>query len=172
MIIVSFIITANLIAEDSNTAVDTDYIGKSFDLTFTDLLSGRIISTIGTSDTSNAFNTGSERIGTLIVFWSINCGPCIREIPDLNSLYAQWHLKGLEIIGILQDERPEQVISLCNRFRIVWPQFMESGPPFKKPTTAEWHISHTPDFILLDSDGRVIDYGFFNPIEAVERHFG
>ncbi len=162
IVFASLFITANLIAEDFGAADDSDFIGKSFILTFTDLLSGREITTIGSSDD----------IGTLIVFWSINCGPCIREIPDLNTLYAQWHPKGLEIIGILQDERPEQVISLCNRFRIIWPQFMESGSPFEKPVTAEWNISHTPDFILLDSDGRVIDYGFYNPIEAVERHFG
>ncbi|MCK5249249.1 MAG: TlpA family protein disulfide reductase [Spirochaetaceae bacterium] len=168
IILLSLIISANLTAETEaetetpDTSNASDFIDRSFNLTFNDLLSGREIRTIASED---------NRAATLVVFWSINCGPCLREIPELNVLYTEWKPDGLEIIGIPQDERPEQVLSLCNRFGITWPQFMESGRPFKKPTTAAWQISHTPDFILLDSAGRVIEYGFTDPTAAVEGLF-
>lgn len=139
-----------------------DFIGRTLDLVFHDLLSGEEIRTI----------TGDEgRVGTLVVFWSISCGPCLREIPDLNSLYADWKHRGLEIIGLPQDERPEQVLNLCQSFGITWPQLVESGRPFEKPTAAQWHITRTPSFILLDSSGVVLDYGFENPARTVRRNF-
>jgi len=142
-----------------------DYSGRSFILTFNDLLSGREVSTVDTP------GGNSHLLGTLIVFWSINCSPCLREIPELNAIYSEWQPKGLEIIGIPQDERPEKVIDLCRRFRITWPQFMESGPPFEKPLTAEWLISQTPFFLLLDARGRVIANNFYRPSEVVEQFF-
>ena len=36
----------------------------------------------------------------LLNFWGTWCGPCLKEIPDLNKLYSKYKNKGLEIVGI------------------------------------------------------------------------
>ena len=36
----------------------------------------------------------------LIDFWTYSCINCIRTIPHLNALYAKYHQKGIEIIGV------------------------------------------------------------------------
>lgn len=158
----SFSIFLLLIACTGFAADGPDFTGQLMDFRFNDLLSGR-------EYTSS--NSGEGRLGTLIVFWSINCGPCLREIPELNSLYSEWGPQGLEIMGFPQDERPEEILSLCRRFGITWPQNLESGRPFEKPTAAAWEIVHTPSFVLLDSSGLIIEYGFSNPAEVIEKHF-
>lgn len=38
-----------------------------------------------------------------INFWGLRCGPCVREMPALQKLYAAYKKKGLEIIGVNTD---------------------------------------------------------------------
>ncbi len=66
-----------------------EFVGRDFNLNFADLLSGKEIATVDTS---------SGRLVTLVVFWSINCGRCLQEIPELNAIYSEWWPQGLEII--------------------------------------------------------------------------
>jgi peroxiredoxin len=40
----------------------------------------------------------------LLNYWATWCGPCKKEIPVLNDLYAQYKDKGLAIIGISVDD--------------------------------------------------------------------
>jgi thiol-disulfide isomerase/thioredoxin len=168
MIFFSPALCAGMSGEEGNTAGSgkSEYIGRTMSLDFQDLLgSGRF------STTDNFSGSGPDRRGTLVVFWSVSCAPCLAEIPELNALNAEWAARGVSVIGLPQDERPEEVIVLCGRFGIRWPQYLESGPPFAKPTAREWGITSTPGFILLNGKGIVIDYGFKDPSEAMERNF-
>lgn len=36
-------------------------------------------------------------------FWGLRCGPCVRELPALQKLYAHYGAKGLVIIGVNAD---------------------------------------------------------------------
>lgn len=36
----------------------------------------------------------------LLDFWAIWCGPCIATFPHLNSIYDEFHSRGLEIVGV------------------------------------------------------------------------
>lgn len=151
-----------LIVSTGFAADGPDFTGQILDVSFNDLLSG------------NEFTTADPdtgRIGTLIVFWSTKCGPCLSEIPELNALYTEWGPQGLEIVGFPQDLRPEDVIIISGRFGISWPQNMESGWPFEKPTAVAWLIDHTPSFMLLDSSGVILEDGFSNPAEVIEKYF-
>lgn len=47
----------------------------------------------------------SENELTMVNFWESWCGPCIREMPELEKLYQNYKEKGLNIVG---------VVSLCN----------------------------------------------------------
>lgn len=159
---ISAIILLLLITYAGFAADVPDFTRQILEVNFNDLLSG------------NEFNTADPdngRLGTLIVFWTTKCGPCLREIPELNALYTEWGPLGLEIMGFPQDERPEDVLSISSGFGISWPQNLESGRPFEKPTALAWQIDHTPSFILLDSSGVILDHGFSDPAEALEKHF-
>ena len=36
-------------------------------------------------------------------FWGLRCGPCVRELPALQALYAKYVEKGLVILGVNAD---------------------------------------------------------------------
>ena len=47
----------------------------------------------------------------LLNFWGTWCGPCRREIPDLNELHKKYQKNGLEIIGLtITSGSPKNII--------------------------------------------------------------
>ena len=48
----------------------------------------------------------SQLVGKKVVwlnFWGLRCGPCVRELPALQKLYAQYQERGLLIVGVNAD---------------------------------------------------------------------
>ena len=65
------------------------------------------------TDTQDWFNTPGDRPLTLaglrghvvlVDFWTYTCINCLRTLPFLKGLYAQYHRYGLDIVGV---ETPE-----------------------------------------------------------------
>jgi peroxiredoxin len=49
----------------------------------------------------------------IVTFWATDCPGCIKEIPDLIDLYAQYHKQGLEIIAVaMYYDPPNHVVTL------------------------------------------------------------
>ncbi|MFC1855266.1 TlpA disulfide reductase family protein [Thermodesulfobacteriota bacterium] len=73
--------------------------------------------------------------GKVIVlnFWSIRCGPCIKEMPYLERLYDEFKERGLEIISINTDQASLKKVSA----------FIE-----EKPFSLSYNIVTDPDLIL------------------------
>ena len=40
----------------------------------------------------------------LMEFWATWCPPCRESIPHLNSIYDQYHAKGLSVVGISSED--------------------------------------------------------------------
>ena len=39
----------------------------------------------------------------VVDFWATWCGPCVGEIPEMQRIYAEYHDKGVEFIGVSHD---------------------------------------------------------------------
>lgn len=98
----------------------------------------------------------------ILNIWATWCGPCRREMPDLDKLQRDYREKGLEIIA-LSDEDEETV----NRF-------VENNPySFTTGTILSGHpvisrVNTRPVSILIDRQGNIRNmvagsrgYGFF-----------
>lgn len=92
---------------------------------------------------------------TLIDCWASWCGPCRSEMPELVALYAAYHNKGLEIIGVSFDEDEEAWKSAVESMKMTWPQVSELKS-WDNVMTRQYGISSIPHTILVDQNGTIL----------------
>lgn len=91
---------------------------------------------------------------TLINFWEPWCGPCVGEMPDLETLYENYSDKGLLVIGVYSEAGMEaDVDAILEDSGITYP-ILRYTPEFDA-----YQSGYVPTTILVDSNGNIIDTG-------------
>ncbi len=62
----------------------------------------------------------------LLDFWSIGCGPCRQEIPNLKELYKKTDREKFEIIGMVGDSPSNALKELIEKDSITWTQILST----------------------------------------------
>jgi peroxiredoxin len=101
----------------------------------------------------------SEYVGkgsyVLIDFWASWCGPCMRELPNVQACYAKYHAKGFNIVGVSLDEDAQAWKSAIDRNKIPWPQMSDlSG--WKSQAVTVFSFSSIPHTVLVDPKGIIV----------------
>lgn len=87
---------------------------------------------------------------TVINFWGTFCGPCIKEMPDLEALRQKYDGKGLGVIGVVIDSRnKEEAARLAAQTGTGYPHLLDNGR-FGELIFA---VPHT---VIVDSKGKVL----------------
>lgn len=125
-----------------------DGIGKPFELEFTDAITGTEI-------------TMAELKGQVVVidFWAVWCGPCVAEMPRMKELYATYHEKGVQFLGISLDVPEDQggLDQLKNYVadnEIAWPQYYQ-GADWAGEFSVSWGINGIPALFIVDKQGNL-----------------
>ena len=94
----------------------------------------------------------------LIDFWATWCGPCRGEIPNVKKLYAYYHEKGFEIIGISSDRDVETLKKFIENEEMPWKQMMRDKALVADGQTmgSYYGVTGIPTMILIGPDGKVI----------------
>jgi thiol-disulfide isomerase/thioredoxin len=93
----------------------------------------------------------------LLNVWATWCGPCRYEIPELKKMQAELGPKGLEVVGIAVDEKPDNerdVKAFVAEKAIDYPVVLD--PDGKILLLLE--TSTVPTTVLLDKSGQVVWY--------------
>lgn len=87
----------------------------------------------------------------LIDFWATWCGSCLDAIPSLEKLYSKTAAKGLVVLGVDQDEEPQDASDYLAEHKEPWPNFHDGGEITKS-------LPHQgiPYFVLVDGTGKVV----------------
>jgi thiol-disulfide isomerase/thioredoxin len=92
----------------------------------------------------------------LIQFWATWCGPCMAEMPHVQSVYGKLHDKGFEIIGISLDDEEKELRAVLKKKKISWAQCFD-GKGWESPLAKRFGIDAIPALWLVNKKGMVVD---------------
>ena len=86
-------------------------------------------------------------------FWASWCGPCKAEMPEVIAIYEKYKEKGLEVVGITVNDKPELSDSVVHKMNIPFPQIYKSTP------MSTYGVTASPHTILFSPDGTILARG-------------
>ena len=94
----------------------------------------------------------------LVDFWSPWCGPCKREIPNIQQVYEQYKDKGLQVLSLAVWERKPQshTIETAAELGMDWLHINNCG---QVPTDI-YGVEGIPHLMLIGPDGTILKRGF------------
>jgi thiol-disulfide isomerase/thioredoxin len=110
----------------------------------------------------------------LLDFWGTWCMPCVKAIPHLKRLHAEYGPQGLEVIGIAcergaESGRQKRVLDAIEKYQINYRVLL--GEEYEEcPVQQKFRIQSYPTLILLDRNGTVLwrgDANGFAQLEAI-----
>ncbi|MCL2647678.1 MAG: thioredoxin domain-containing protein [Phycisphaerales bacterium] len=120
---------------------------------------GRPLRISGRTITGENFSINRLRGKVILVdFWATWCGPCREFVPVLKKLYADYHDKGLEIVGVDNDSADDKVAGFIKTNAMPWPQFREStqnDDDNVHPLAKRYGIDSLPTIYLIDAKGNL-----------------
>ncbi len=93
----------------------------------------------------------------LVDFWTYSCINCLRTLPYLNTWYANYHDKGLVIVGVHAPEfefekNPSNVQKAIARYQILYPVAMDNH----LDTWTNYDNQYWPAHYLISKTGEVV----------------
>ena len=80
--------------------------------------------------------------------WEPWCGPCVREMPDLQKLYDNYRSKGLMVVGVYSTE--ENAKSTVESKGITYPIIRKSSE------FNAFDTGYVPTTIIVDGNGNIL----------------
>lgn len=93
---------------------------------------------------------------TLVDFWASWCGPCMRKMPHLKEIYANYEPKGLEVLGVAVWDEPENTIAKIEQLQLPWKQIIDA----QSVPTDLYGILGIPCIMLFAPDGTIVGRNF------------
>lgn len=91
----------------------------------------------------------------LLDFWFMGCKPCLMLMPEIEELYAQYHKKGLEILGINIDSHDEKLQEFVKNKKIPYPTLNSHD----RTASDLYNVIGYPTLILINPEQEVVVNG-------------
>lgn len=87
----------------------------------------------------------------MVDFWATWCAPCRRTLPALLRLRERYADRGLEVIGVAEDEAPADATAFARAHGLSFPILWDEGKAF----ALAWNATATPSIFVVGKDGVV-----------------
>ena len=91
----------------------------------------------------------------VINFWASWCGPCIREMPELQRFAAEQGTNGTQVVGIALDEA-DAVRAFLKRTPVTYPILLDAPGPADAGVSLGNPKGVLPYSVLVSADGRLL----------------
>jgi thiol-disulfide isomerase/thioredoxin len=108
----------------------------------------------------------------LLNFWFVHCPPCRAEHPQLEKLYTELKGRGLGLLGIDDQDTPEDVTKYWTGAHLTFPTIL-TGPRYERDPASgrqkigtamlsdyaslqPYDVHECPTNILIDAEGRIV----------------
>jgi len=88
-------------------------------------------------------------------FWATWCGPCIKEIPNLNLLHSKFGNTPAEIVNICMDNNPEKWKQIIEKEKLTGINLICAGN-WETKLKSSYFIEELPHYVLIDKNGLVV----------------
>ncbi len=82
-------------------------------------------------------------------FWATWCGPCRRELPDIELLANEFGEEGLVVLAINQEESASKAEDFWEELNLTLPILLDSAGE----VSAQYRLVGLPNNFFIDSDG-------------------
>ncbi|TRZ42310.1 TlpA family protein disulfide reductase [Robertkochia solimangrovi] len=102
--------------------------------------------------------------------WATWCGPCRREIPSLKQLETDYHGKNIEFVSISIDEEKDYETwkKMVVDEELKGVQLLADNN-WKSQFVEDYMIKGIPRFIIVDPEGKIVDYDAPRPSDTEVR---
>jgi peroxiredoxin len=85
----------------------------------------------------------------MLNFWASWCAPCNLEIPDIITVYQEYHERGLEIVAINIAEKPDRVSEFVARHGVPFIVVLDRSAEVRQA----YYVRGLPTSIFIDEEG-------------------
>ena len=90
----------------------------------------------------------------LLDFWATWCGPCIGELPNVQSAYKTYNPQGFDIVAVSLDEDEAALRSFVKDKALPWPQIYD-GKGWEAGDAKAYGVQAIPFTLLIGKDGKI-----------------
>lgn len=106
--------------------------------------------TTDTGDTVSLSDLRGQMV--LLNFWGTWCGPCRREMPELQALYTAHSDDGFTILALAVRDNLEKVKQFRKDFELTFPLALDEG----NAIATQYAIPGQPSTLIIDQNGEII----------------
>ena len=89
----------------------------------------------------------------LLHFWATWCLPCIEEMPHMEALWKKYQDKGLVVVAVSVQEKPEgQIKAFAEKLNLSFPILVDPEGSISEL----YELSSMPTSYLISRDGKVV----------------
>ena len=105
--------------------------------------------------TVELYEVVKEHRHVLVEFWASWCGPCIKALPELKTVYAKRNSEGFEIVSVSVDRTHEPWAKATERHELPWINLAELKET-SRDVAQMYGVSYIPKNYLLDNNGCIV----------------
>ncbi len=96
-------------------------------------------------------------------FWATWCGPCLKEMPDIQKIHERYRDQGVVVIGIDLDETVEDVSDFVEKGGFTWTFVIDPVGT----VTREYRVDVIPSSFFIDGEGMIRSIAIGGMTEAM-----